>query len=296
MLTFSFSTLSTTDTMVIAASLAQPTAIFAVDTTFDLATLGLPGNADIYVGFLEVPYYLDPAAPLTGFWEAAAGGPPGGVPSTNLTRFNPVPVEKATLDIPLFVTVPNTIAKPVAGWPVVIFQHGLTGNRAQAAAIAGAYASQGLVVAAIDIPLHGITNDPNPVTNPFLPLYRGADERTFKLDLVNNGTGAAGADGIDDPSGSYIINLESLLTSRDNLRQAALDIVQLAASLPGLDFDGDTVADIDAARIHFAGLSLGGIVGTVANAHANRNRLRLPQRAGRRCREPLARIRGTRPA
>lgn len=263
-LTFSFSTQATGDTMGIAAALAQPTAIVAVDTTFDLATLGIPGDADIYAGFLEIPYYLDPAAPLTGYWEAAPGGP--GVPSTNLTRFNPVPVAKATLDIPLLVTVPNTIAKPVAGWPVVIFQHGLTGNRAQAAAIAGAYASVGFVVAAIDIPLHGITNDPNPATNPFLPLYEGDAERTFNLDFVNNGTGATGPDGIDDPSGSYIIRLESLLTSRDNLRQAALDIVQLAASLPGLDLDGDTVADIDGARIHFAGLSLGGIVGTVANA------------------------------
>jgi hypothetical protein len=145
----------------------------------------------------------------------------------------------------------------------VIFQHGLTGNRAQAAAIAGAYASVGFVVASIDIPLHGITNDP---MDPFRPLYQGDAERTFNLDFVNNATGVAGPDGIDDPSGSYIINLESLLTSRDNLRQAALDIVQLAASLPGLDLDGDTIADIDAARIHFAGLSLGGIVGTVANA------------------------------
>jgi hypothetical protein len=146
---------------------------------------------------------------------------------------------------------------------VVIFQHGLTGNRAQAAAIAGAYAGQGFVVAAIDIPLHGITNDP---ADPFGPLYMGAAERTFNLDLINNGTGASGPDGIDDPSGTYIINLTSLLTSRDNLRQAAIDIVQLATSLPGLDLDGDTVADIDPDRIHFAGLSLGGIVGTVANA------------------------------
>ncbi|MGH8197704.1 MAG: lipase, partial [Steroidobacteraceae bacterium] len=57
-----------------------------------------------------------------------------------------------------------------------------------------------------------------------------------------------------------------LLTSRDNQRQAAVDIVQLTTSLPALDLDGDTVADIDGTRIHFSGLSLGGIVGTVANA------------------------------
>jgi hypothetical protein len=160
------------------------------------------------------------------------------------------------------VTVPNAAsgqAKPVAGWPVVIFQHGLRGHRAQSAAVAAAYAAQGFVVAAIDIPLHGITDVAN-------PLYQGPNERTFNLDLVNNTTGAPGPDGVIDPSGSYIINLASLLTSRDNLRQAAIDIVQLATSLPSLDLDGDTVADLDATRIHYSAISLGGIVGTIANA------------------------------
>lgn len=264
-LTFSFSTQATADTMNVAAALAQPGAIAVTQTPFSLAALGIPGSADIYAGTLEIPYYLDPANPMTGHWDAAPGGP--GVPSTNLTRFNPVPVAKATLDIPLLVTVPSAQAKPVTGWPVVVFQHGLQGNRTQALAIAGAYAAQGFVVASIDIPLHGITNDP--ANNPFLQfMYQGAAERTFNLDLVNNATGAAGADGIDDPSGSYIINLTSLLTSRDNLREAALDIVQLVKSLPGLDLDGDTVADIDATRIHYASISLGSIVGTVANAMA----------------------------
>lgn len=152
-------------------------------------------------------------------------------------------------------------AKPPGGWPVVVFQHGLQGNRTQSAAVAGAYASQGFVVAAIDIPLHGITDPAN-------PFYQAGAERTFDLDLVNNATGAAGADGIIDPSGSYIINLTSLLTSRDNLREAAIDIVQLVKSLPGLDLDGDTVADIDGAQIHYSSISLGSIVGTVANAMA----------------------------
>ena len=262
-LTYSFSTQATKDTMGLLAQFAQPTPIAVVQLPLDLSNLipGLPpaSDADLFAGSLEIPYYLDAAAPLTGFWEAAPGGPPGGVPSTNLTRFNPVPVAKATLDIPLFVTVPKAVAKPAAGWPVVIFQHGLTGNRTQAAAIAGAYASQGFLVAAIDIPLHGITDTMN-------PLYQGPAERTFNLDLVNNTTGAQVPDGVIDPSGSYIINLTSLLTSRDNLRQAAIDIVQLATSLPQLDLEPDAVADIDPARIHFAGLSLGGIVGTVANA------------------------------
>jgi hypothetical protein len=262
-LTFSFSTQATADTMGIAAALAQPTDIPVISLGIDLSQLNpqLLPIADVYVGSLEIPYYLDAAAPITGFWEAAPGGPPGGVPSTNLTRFNPVPVAKSTLDIPLFVTVPNANsgqAKPAAGWPVVIFQHGITGNRTQAAAIAGAYASVGFVVAAIDMPLHGITDPAN-------LLYQEQNERTFNLDRLNNMSLAVGADGVIDPSGSSFINLTSLLTSRDNLRQAAIDIVQLSKSLPALDLDGGG-PDIDAARIHFSGLSLGGMVGTVANA------------------------------
>jgi hypothetical protein len=263
-LTFSFSTQATADTMNYASLLAQPGLIGVVPTGLNLSMLNaaLPPIADVYVGQLEIPYYLDPANPLGGHWDAAPGGP--GVPSTNLTRFNPVPVAKAQLDIPLFVTVPNVAsghAKPANGWPVVVFQHGLQGNRTQSAAVAGAYASQGFVVAAIDIPLHGITDPAN-------PFYQAGAERTFDLDLVNNTTGAAGPDGIIDPSGSYIINLTSLLTSRDNLREAAVDIVQLVKSLPNLDVDGDTVPDIDGTRIHYSAISLGAIVGTVANAMA----------------------------
>jgi hypothetical protein len=264
-LTFSFSTQATADSMSFASLLAQPTPIGVVATGLNLSALSpaLPPIADIYVGTLEIPYYHNPAAPLTSAWQGAPfTAVPGAATTTHLTRFNPVPVAQATLDIPLFVTVPNAgsgQAKPVAGWPVVIFQHGLRGHRAQSAAVAAAYAAQGFVVAAIDIPLHGITDTTN-------PLYQGPNERTFNLDLVNNTTGAPPADGVIDASGTHIINLTSLLTSRDNLRQAAIDIVQLVTSVPSLDLDGDTVADIDGTRIHYSAISLGGIVGTVANA------------------------------
>lgn len=264
-LTFSYSTQATRDSINIAAALAQPTPVVAQFTGLNLSGLNaaLPPIANVYVGTLDVPYYHNPAAPLTGSWRGAPfTAVPGQPATTHLTRFNPVPVVQASLTIPLFVTVPNALSgrvKPAAGWPVVIFQHGLRGNRTQSAAIAAAYAAQGFVVAAIDIPLHGITDTAS-------PLFQGARERTFNLDLVNNATGAPGSDGAIDPSGTHIINLTSLLTSRDNLRQAATDIAQLSESLPGLDLDGDAVADIDGNRIHYSGISLGGIVGTVANA------------------------------
>jgi hypothetical protein len=123
-------------------------------------------------------------------------------------------------------------------------------------AIADAFADGGFVVAAIDIPLHGITNTAS-------PLYQQANERTFNLDLINNTTGAAGADGVIDSSGAHIIQLTNPVTSRDDLRQAAADLITLTKSLPSLELTGDTTPDIDATRIHFVGHSLGGIVGGV---------------------------------
>ncbi len=39
---------------------------------------GLPGLASIYAGYLEVPYYGDPANPLTSFWVNASLQPPNG--------------------------------------------------------------------------------------------------------------------------------------------------------------------------------------------------------------------------
>jgi len=265
-LTFSYTTQATRDTMGYAAAMVQPTAIVAPFIGITLAGLNpaLPPIANVHAGTLRIPFYLSPTAPLSGSWH---GAPftlvPGATPTTFLTRFNPVPVKQADLDIPLLVTVPNAAAgwptKPAAGWPVVIFQHGLTRDRTDAAGIAAAYAQQGFVVAAIDATLHGITNTAN-------PLYQAGRERTFDLDVINNATNAFVPDGVIDGSGTWWANLQSALTTRDNFRQAEIDLVQLAASLPGLDLDGVAGGDIDPARIHYVGQSLGGILGTVASA------------------------------
>ncbi|HZF17128.1 MAG TPA: alpha/beta fold hydrolase [Steroidobacteraceae bacterium] len=271
--TFSFSTQSIRDTMLavagtVAASPAQP--IGVAPAGFNTGQLGLPGHADIYFGTVSVPYYLTVAAdnhstlPLTRFWQAAGASPAPGIDpaSRNLTRFNPVPgATVASLAIPLLVTAPNAnatagAARPANGWPVAIFQHGITGDRSNMLAIADAFADAGFVVVAIDLPLHGITSAAS-------PLYQPTHERTFNLDLTNNTTGASGPDGVIDSSGSFFINLTSPLTSRDNLRQAAADLLSLTKSLSTLDLTGDAVPDIDMTSVHFVGHSLGGIVGGV---------------------------------
>src|SRR3546814_5220643 len=50
---------------------------------------------------------------------------------------------------------------------------------------------------------------------------------------MNNATGAAGADGIADSSVASFINLSSLLTSRDNNRQAVSDLLTVLQSVGG---------------------------------------------------------------
>ncbi len=291
-LSFTATTQAVTPVLNVVRSMAQPTssqigqacpAPGVCLTTADIFETS-PGIADLYVGVMELPYYLgipsedDPEAPLFDFWRANEGAymPPfdelGLDPtSTNITVANPIPVETGRLNVPLLITVPNEnsgLTRPVSGWPVVIFQHGITGDRSQMLALADAMASIGFAVVSIDLPLHGITDQTSPLyvgNTPFAPI---ASERTFDLNL----------DDPEDPeldsSGNWFINLQSLLTSRDNLRQAQADLSVLAMNIPFMDLTGDGLGDMDGSNINFVGLSLGGMTGlpflavepTVSNA------------------------------
>ncbi len=268
-------------------SVAQPGATTVVPTGLTIAAAGLPPIADIFIGTIALPYYLTapggpnqlpPQTVLSTFWRANPGAyvPPfnalGLSPtSTNVTFANPIPARTSTERVPLLMTVPNAAsgqARPAAGWPVVIFGHGITRNRCDALAISATMASVGFAVIAMDHPLHGA--NPDVASDACGAFYIGntpfgavARERTFDVDLINNATGAPGPDGLRDPSGAHFINLASLLTSRDNLRQAQADLSVLTLSIPGIDLNGNGIGDLDGSRIFFVGQSLGAIIGTV---------------------------------
>ncbi len=276
-LSWVFTTQSISPVLTAVRAQNQPGTVRTAPTGLTSAAVGLPPVADIFIGTLDVPYYL--AAPtsaatapviLSTFWQAAPGAyvAPFNTfgldpTSTNLTFANPRPVVRSTQTIPLILTVPNAASgrtRPAAGWPVVIFQHGITRNRTDALAISATLAGQGFAVISIDQPLHGL-----PRANPFnienTPFGAISSERTFDVDLVNDATGAPGADGVIDASGTHFINLGSLLTSRDNLRQSVSDLFTLSKSIASVNFDGADGGDLDASRIEFVGQSLGGIVG-----------------------------------
>jgi alpha-beta hydrolase superfamily lysophospholipase len=261
-------------------SIARPAPTTIVPTGMTTAAVGGAGAADLYMGIITLPYYLglpsaeNPVAPLTDFWTAEPGAyvPPfdglGLDPtSTNVTVANPFPVPTGMQTVPVLMSVPNAASsqeKPAAGWPVVLFGHGLRGDRTQMLAMADAAASQGFVVIAIDAPLHGIRPEDEALAALYIentPFADVANERTFDVDYIDNATGAPGPDGITDPSGAHIINLASLVTTRDNWRQYQADCSVLTLSIPTISIDGDALPDLDGSNIQFAAISGGAVLG-----------------------------------
>jgi len=204
----------------------------------------LPGSADVYIGTLDLPYY-----------QTAPGG---GVSAEDaLNAF--APEATSTVTVPVMMTVPNADAAgggdaPAAGWPVTIFQHGITQNRTNVLAIADAMANAGIAVIAIDLPLHGVTDPMSPVSADSSP-FPNDRERTF-------GTTTVESDGMPDYSGFHFYNPARLPAARDNARQAIADLLVLSASISGLQG-----APVDASRKTFIGHSLGGIMGTTFLAY-----------------------------
>ncbi len=239
------------DTVAAGTIVAAPTD----NTTKDLNSAFL-GIADVFIGTLDIPYYLtppsaqDPTAPRTKFWTESAG-------------LNSLPIATTTLTIPLILTIPNANSgktQPATGWPITIYQHGITRLRTDALIHADSLASQGIATIAIDLPLHGITAT-DPAVNPLAALHASNTpfpndvELTFDLDFVNNATSAAGPDGNIDDSGTHFLNLTSLLTSRDNIRQGVSNMIVLRRSLgniPGIN--------IDTSKVGLLAHSLGGFI------------------------------------
>ena len=149
--------------------------------------------------------------------------------------------------------------KPAAGWPVMLLGHAGTQHKddfvLRHAAIA---ASHGVATLAINAVGHGF----------------GALSR-LRVRLTDGSEVAfpSGGRGIDQDGNGVIANREgdrpqapyTILWERDALRQTAADLLQLVRQVQvGVDVDGDATVDLDAARIYFAGFSLGSNYGALA--------------------------------
>ncbi|WP_188694982.1 VolA/Pla-1 family phospholipase [Bowmanella pacifica] len=177
----------------------------------------------------------------------------------HLTKVSPIPKSygKETLTVQVTVPDPNyanlinqqlgqpAISKPAAGWPVVILQHGITSKKENMLAITGALSLAGFATVAIDHPLHG--------------------SRGFVIDgKTINATGGTGGSPTD------YLNLASLLTGRDNMRQSIVDVMGLRLGLNAdVDLSDGSSTLLDGTDVSFMGHSWGAITGTASVALAN---------------------------
>ncbi|WP_018981682.1 VolA/Pla-1 family phospholipase [Salinimonas chungwhensis] len=262
-----------------------------------LEEVGALCAAKHYAGNITLPYYLgvptaeNPMAPVNEFWHAAcdsgivlaavsdetkAAAEPGpnhtvcqqiGLadlrvngekldPARNITRFNPLPAATSAQTLDVQVTVPDPaaagalgfdISQPESGWPVVMLYHGITSKKEDMLAITGTLSLAGIATVAIDQPLHG--------------------SRGFDVDM----------DGNDDINATSItpvhyMNLGSLPTARDNIRQSIADLLGLRLGMNALS-DNTSAQDVklNIGDVSVMGVSLGAITGGNFAAIANQS-------------------------
>jgi Pla-1/cef family extracellular lipase len=183
----------------------------------------------------------------------------------NLTKFSPVPKTNANMPVVVQMTTPDVavanavreglglpanLVEPENGWPVVILQHGITSKKEDMLGLTGILSMYGLATVAINHPLHG---DPDVFGGLIPGGSRGFDLTGDGVDEINASTVSA----------THYMNLASLLTTRDNLRQSTSDLVGLRLGLNflgGFHAEGNPVK-IDRTNVHFLGHSLGAITG-----------------------------------
>jgi hypothetical protein len=148
--------------------------------------------------------------------------------------------------------------KPAGGWPVALFGHGFGDSMYGAPwTVASVFASQGIATVSLNVVGHGGGNlgTLNVLRAGLAPVVVPSGGRGFDQD----GNGA-----IDSTEGVNAAAPQNLIASRDGLRQTVVDYMQLVRQIEaGVDIDGDGSADLDAARIHYAGQSFGGIYGSI---------------------------------
>lgn len=209
------------------------------DETVEGPGVGMAHDAlgAIVTGAFPVPDFRGP----DGTFTLGPDGAPSGTPRV--------------VNIPVTLALPRGPA-PAAGFPVVIWGHGLSSQRRSMLAVVNELARQGIATVAIDVVTFGQRAYPVDATSLQAGPFRGPD-----------GFG----DQAEYPPAPFFGNLLNLPAMRDNLRQAVLDLVQLRrlAANPALDLTfaadeyGGRAPTLDHAHIAYVADSLGGVLGTM---------------------------------
>ena len=242
------------------------------DTTFEDGSpeAFITGNTKVWAGALDLPYYLPyPGLPsvnagmsltcdfsaLCGNWVNAQGqstwkGSPAPVePNDPARALYPPNVVNVQLLVPNATLMGFLATQEPAITEVKIVQyvHGISSVKESAYAISPALASAGFAIIAIDQPLHGSRS------------FDADGNGIYEITASNPSNGPQYVNG----NSAAFVNLASLLTGRDNLRQAASDQLALRWAIENTDLSAAN-AVINETDVSLLGISLGSIVGTVA--------------------------------
>lgn len=201
----------------------------------------VPGSVGhVAYGRFESPLYLNASQVMP--------------PVDSLTG-TPRPLGSQSLVFQLFL--PAT-PKPAGGWPVALFGHGFTDSQYGAPwAVASVFAAHGIATLSINVVGHGGGPQGFLTVLPTagVPVQLPAGGRGFDQD--GNGS-------IDNTEGVNAAPPQTIVSSRDGLRQTVVDLMQLVRQVElGMDVDGDGQRDLAPNRIYYAGQSFGGIYGTM---------------------------------
>jgi pimeloyl-ACP methyl ester carboxylesterase len=250
-------------------------------------------DGTIFQAGINLPYYLgiptasDPSA-LNSTWQASmtvggiidagAGNEAGTTPPSDKVTFRfPFAEEQGSVFAPLLISVPDDTACGAAKpYDVVIYQHGIFGNRSHSLALGNQLAGACFVTVAMDLPLHGIApklatgsldpalafsvdvtqsegtfiESPLPMNERHFGWGQAADGTPTRMEYATDAADAVGS------SAQFFLNLANLPAARDNNRQGVVDLLNLNASLVELndidldnsDLDGDPTTRLDAQR------------------------------------------------
>jgi hypothetical protein len=252
---------------------SQPNLVF--DTDPKLLNLLGPNNPHDHVAAIATGFY---GAPRFQTHDPDGDGPFGDLPNPNdgfKTCVSPceptderftrdgsgTPIVIDTADIPFTVVIPKG-TPPTGGWPVIIQQHGLGGQRDTVVGFGEADAERGFASIGIDAVAHGYR---------YFDCLPGA---ACSQDHANNFGGTAVPDGFVD--GTYFGFTVSFLTVdlgffqafhnflgiRDNFRQTYVDLMSLVRLLHGHSIDTALSTTLDDDNIFYMGHSLGGLMGS----------------------------------
>jgi hypothetical protein len=180
--------------------------------------------------------YIPPAATLTG---------------------TPQQLGTSLLTVQLFLPAG---AKPAGGYPVAIFGHGFSDSiYGGPFTVASTLTAQGIAVASINVVGHG-----GGVFGTLNVLRNSAPTAPVSVPAGGRGVDADGNGTIDATEGVAAAAPRQIISSRDGLRQTAIDVMQLVRQIEtGVDVDGDGTTDLNPQRIYYAGQSFGAIYGAI---------------------------------